>query len=93
MMHGTISQPLSGVPEVAYQGQVGLLDVALDPKFASNKRIFFTYSEAVSTPGSEVANSNIVVARARLDEAGGCVVGRGGDFPREALAAARARGE
>jgi len=71
--HGTISQPLTGVPEVAPQGQVGLLDVALDPSFAANKRIFFTYSEAVSVPGSEIVNSNIVVARARLDEAGGAL--------------------
>jgi glucose/arabinose dehydrogenase len=44
---------------------VGLLDLALDPKFASNNRIFFTYSELVGQ-----ANSHIVVARARLDEAG-----------------------
>lgn len=70
---GTISQPISGLPEVAPQGQVGLLDVALDPKFASNKRIFFTYSEAVTPPGSDVANSNIVVARAHLDEASGAL--------------------
>jgi len=70
---GTISQPLAGVPEVAAQGQVGLLDVALDPGFATNKRIFFTYSEAATPPGSEVANSNIVVARARLDEAAGAL--------------------
>ena len=70
---GTISQPLSGLPEVAPQGQVGLLDVALDPKFASNKRIFFTYSEAVTTPGSDVPNSNIVVARAGLDESAGAL--------------------
>ena len=46
---------------------------ALDPGFATNKRIFFTYSEAVTPPGSEVANSNIVVARARLDEAAGAL--------------------
>src|SRR5665213_994631 len=71
---GSISQPLAGVPEVAAQGQVGLLDVALDPGFASSKRIFFTYSEAVRDPGSEIANSNIVVARARLDETGGTLM-------------------
>jgi aldose sugar dehydrogenase len=71
---GAISQPLAGVPEVAPQGQVGLLDVALDPSFTSNKRIFFTYSEAVKVPGSEIVNSNIVVARARLDETGGTLM-------------------
>jgi glucose/arabinose dehydrogenase len=53
---------------VSFIGQVGLLDVALDPHFASNKRIFFTYSEAVGE-----TNSQIVVARASLDEAAGAL--------------------
>jgi glucose/arabinose dehydrogenase len=63
---GALSQPLAGVPAVSAVGQVGLLDLALDPKFASNNRIFFTYSELVGD-----ANSHIVVARAQLDEAAG----------------------
>ena len=62
--HGAISDPLTGVPAVSVFGQVGLLDVALDPQFTSNNRIFFTYSEAVGE-----TYSNIVVARARLNEA------------------------
>ena len=62
---GVLSAPLAGVPAVSAVGQVGLLDVALDPQFVSNQRIFFTFSEPV---GEE--NSGIVVARARLDEAG-----------------------
>jgi aldose sugar dehydrogenase len=33
---GTISKPLSGVPEVFAEGQDGLLDVAIDPEFKSN---------------------------------------------------------
>ncbi len=65
---GALSPALTGVPAVSAVGQVGLLDVALDPRFASNKRIFFTYSEPVGD-----SNSNIVVARARLDEAAGAL--------------------
>jgi hypothetical protein len=42
---------------------VGLLDLALDPAFAANKRISFTYSESAG-----LSNSNIVVARALFDE-------------------------
>jgi glucose/arabinose dehydrogenase len=38
---GALSEPLKGVPAVSAVGQVGLLDVALDPQFASNGRIFF----------------------------------------------------
>lgn len=59
---GRLSEPLSGVPQVLQIGQVGLLDVALDPKFPTNHRLFFTYSEAVGD-----SDSNIVVARAKLE--------------------------
>lgn len=44
--NGKTSDPISGVPEVHARGQGGLLDVALDPKFASNRTIFFTASIA-----------------------------------------------
>lgn len=60
--NGSLSEPLTGVPMVLAVGQVGLLDVALDPQFASNHRLFFTYSEPVGE-----TYSNIVVARAQLD--------------------------
>jgi glucose/arabinose dehydrogenase len=43
---------------------IGLLDVALDPNFASNHRIFFTFFDYV-----DGTDSNTNVARARLDEA------------------------
>jgi len=59
---GKLSAPLDGVPAVSAIGQVGLLDIALSPKFAADHRVFFTYSELVGE------DSNIVVARARLDE-------------------------
>jgi glucose/arabinose dehydrogenase len=62
---GKLSDPLTGVPAVFSLGQVGLLDVALDPRFGANKRIFFTYCEPVGD-----SDSNIAVARARLDQGG-----------------------
>jgi glucose/arabinose dehydrogenase len=43
---GQISAPLTGVPAVVARGQGGLLDVALDPKFADNRTIYLSYSEA-----------------------------------------------
>jgi glucose/arabinose dehydrogenase len=42
---GAVSAPLKGVPEVFTAGQGGLLDVALDPQFASNKTIYWSYAE------------------------------------------------
>jgi glucose/arabinose dehydrogenase len=63
---GTISAPIKNVPAVHYGGVAGLLDVALDPAFAANHRIFFSYSEDVAD-----RKSNTALARATLDEAAG----------------------
>ena len=35
------------VPQVAYRGQGGLLDVALDPHFTDNQKIYLSYSKSV----------------------------------------------
>lgn len=61
---GRVSAPLDGVPEVFARGQGGLLDVALDPKFAENRLVYLSYSE----PGDGGAGTS--VARGRLDGAG-----------------------
>src|SRR5262245_11246047 len=61
---GRISEPLANVPEVYHRGQGGLLDVALDPDFASNRTIYISYSE----PGEDSAGT--AVARARLNDDG-----------------------
>jgi len=44
-MDGTTSEPLKGVPEVDAKGQGGLLDVAIDPNFATNGLVYLSYSE------------------------------------------------
>ena len=61
---GTLSKPLSGVPEVVAQGQGGLLDVALDPDFKSNRLVYLSYSE----PGEGGAAT--AVARGKLGDDG-----------------------
>jgi glucose/arabinose dehydrogenase len=42
---GKVSAPLKGLPKVYFEGQGGLLDVAIDPQFASNRTIYWTYAE------------------------------------------------
>jgi glucose/arabinose dehydrogenase len=42
---GTLSEPVSGLPAVAARGQGGLLDVTLDPNFAQNSIIYWSFSE------------------------------------------------
>ena len=40
---GTVSAPLAGVPEVKSVAAQGLHDVVLDPQFATNRLLYFTY--------------------------------------------------
>ncbi|MCA1733993.1 MAG: PQQ-dependent sugar dehydrogenase, partial [Acidobacteria bacterium] len=42
---GAIGEPIAGVPAVADRGQGGLLDVALSPSFASDRTIYWSFSE------------------------------------------------
>jgi glucose/arabinose dehydrogenase len=42
---GSVSPPLGGVPKVMARGQGGLLDVALDPDFSSNRTIYLSFAE------------------------------------------------
>ena len=58
------SAALTGVPAVDANGQGGLLDLALDPDFATAPWVYFSYSEPGT--GSETGRSGTAVARARL---------------------------
>jgi aldose sugar dehydrogenase len=42
---GKVGEPLAGVPAVDAVGQGGLLDVALDPEFPRNQRIYLSFAE------------------------------------------------
>jgi glucose/arabinose dehydrogenase len=61
---GKLGAPLAGLPALSVGGQCGLLDVALDPKFADNGWVYISYAEPAS--GGDSGNST-AVARARLD--------------------------
>jgi aldose sugar dehydrogenase len=56
----SVGAPVGGVPAVNSAGQGGLLDVALDPDFATDPWVYISYSE----PGS--GGSETAVARGRL---------------------------
>src|ERR671911_682919 len=49
---GRISPPLHGLPQVFSEGQGGLLDIPLDPEFATNRLIYISYGE----PGEDGAS-------------------------------------
>lgn len=58
---GSLSLPLDGVPAVYARGQGGLLDVAVDPDFATTGFVYLTYAE----PGPGGAGT--AAARAKLE--------------------------
>jgi glucose/arabinose dehydrogenase len=58
---GRLNPPLDGLPPVVAGGQGGLLDVVLHPKFADNRLIYWSYSEAGD------GGAGTAVARGRLD--------------------------
>jgi glucose/arabinose dehydrogenase len=57
---GRLGEPVAGLPAVDAGGQCGLLDVVLDPKFAENALVYWSYAEA-----GEGGNST-AVARGKL---------------------------
>jgi glucose/arabinose dehydrogenase len=65
--NGVLVKKITGFPPVVSAGQGGLLDVAFDPNFASNKMIYWSFSEEYS-PGNLTA-----VAKGKLNEAAGTV--------------------
>jgi glucose/arabinose dehydrogenase len=63
-LDGKLSEPLTGVPSVVAIGQGGLLDVGVDPQFATNRTIFLSFSEQGE------GGVGTAVARGRLTETG-----------------------
>jgi len=57
-----VEDPVAGVPTAFARGQGGLLDIALDPDFADNRRVYLSYS-ALTDEGASTH-----VSRGRLED-------------------------
>lgn len=66
---GKLSRPINGVPSVVARGQGGLLGIALDPGFAQNRLVYFSFSEPRG------GGNGTSVARGRLNEQGVALTG------------------
>lgn len=62
LREGRTRQLVVGLPSMVTSGQGGLLDVALDPAFSTNRWVYFSYA----APGPR-GTSGTAVARARLE--------------------------
>src|SRR6516164_1341067 len=69
---GVLSAPVAGVSALMAPDakDIGVLDVVLDPHFALNHQIFFTFYDYING-----TNSNTWVARGQLDEANLALIG------------------
>ena len=63
---GVVSAPIEGIPPVDARGQGGLLDVALDPAFSSNRLVYLSYAEPGT--GAETGRNGTAVARGTLSQ-------------------------
>jgi glucose/arabinose dehydrogenase len=65
---GQVGAPIAGVPAVDARGQGGLLDVALSPRFAADRTLFWSYTEPrEGGNGTSVARGRLSADRTRLD--------------------------
>jgi aldose sugar dehydrogenase len=65
----TISPPIPGLPPIAAQGQGGLLGLAIDPDFASNRYVYLCFAEArEGGVGSSVFRGKLAANFAALEE-------------------------
>jgi glucose/arabinose dehydrogenase len=60
---GKLSAPVTGLPAVDARGQGGLLDVVLDPAFAKNNLIYWSYAEPKE---GQAGVNNTAVARGKF---------------------------
>lgn len=65
--NGALIKKITGFPAVDASGQGGLLDVAFDPSFSSNKIIYWSYAEKYD------GGNLMAVAKGKLNEAAGKV--------------------
>ena len=66
LLLGTDAKPeaeISGLPKIFVDGQAGLLDVALSPKFAEDRLVYISFAE----PNARGNLAGTAVARGRLD--------------------------
>lgn len=66
---GQVGEPIEGLPRVDARGQGGLLDVALSPNFATDRTVFWSYSEPrEGGNGTSVARGVLSADRRRLED-------------------------
>ena len=68
--NGQLSEPITGLPNVNSQGQGGLLGIALDPQFETNRMVYWAFSEPLpETNHTAVAKGKLSTDEKRIEGA------------------------
>ena len=65
---GSVSGAISGLPQVAVEGQGGLLDVNVSPDFSQDRTVFWTYAKPVDGGIVTAAARGVLDAQGRMTE-------------------------
>lgn len=63
-----VPRPIEGIPAVLNEGQGGLLDIAVDPDYASNGWIYMAYSHALPSDAGTRPAANTRLVRGRISD-------------------------
>ena len=67
---GQLSEPITGIPAVNSGGQGGLLGITLDPDFATNRMVYWVFSESVEGGNlTAVAKGSLSADEKRIENA------------------------
>jgi len=67
---GQLSEPITGIPPVNSGGQGGLLGVTIDPQFASNRMVYWVFSESTADGNlTAVAKGSLSADERRINNA------------------------
>lgn len=50
-LFGSVSNPITGLPAVNSGGQLGSLALCIDPRLATNRKVYWVFSERVTAGG------------------------------------------
>ncbi|GAB3937399.1 PQQ-dependent sugar dehydrogenase [Mucilaginibacter myungsuensis] len=65
---GTVEKDITGFPAVQFRDQGGLLDIALDPAFAKNRMLYWTYAQPGEGATLAVAKGKLSADETKLED-------------------------
>ncbi len=65
--NGKLLEPVKGTPEVLFEGQGGLLDVAIDPEYDQNGWVYLSFSHALDD-GADKPGAMTKIVRGKIED-------------------------